>query len=254
MTMPPRKETSRAKAGQCPRAPRALGQSRQPAAAGESPEGGRMRRKAILLIGEQSPAMGKIRGILKDWGYQISPAPEALITREDVKNLHFDLILVSLEGNEADKLKLMRRAKKSSPRAKLVVVGHPDMTLPAEGFGVKVDDYLLASFSAMELSTRVDRCLGGDTVVWDHPPEKTDVINGQVLHSLKVKVRDLHTGLLSVKARLNMLILEECGFFDDRKISKMRDMSQELLNLTSVVEDILCNMFICCNAKELYSI
>jgi PleD family two-component response regulator len=252
--MPPRKETFQAKASQCPLAPPALGQSRQPAANRESPEIGGMEPKAILLIGEKSPAMGKVRGILKGWGYRVSPAPETLTTLEDVENLQFDLILVSLEGNETGKLRLMRQAKKGSPRAKLVVVGDPDMTLPAEGFGVKVDDYLLASFSALELSTRVDRFLGGDTAVPDHPSEKAEAINGQVLHTLKVKVRDIHTGLLSVKARLNMLVLEEYGLFDDRKITKMREMSQELLNLTGVVEEILCNMFICCNEKELYRI
>ena len=206
-----------------------------------------MEPKSILLIGEQSPAMGKVSGILKDWGYRVSPAPEALTTWEDAQKLHFDLILVSLEGNEADKLQLMRRAKRRSPRAKLVVVGHPDMTLPREGFRVKVDDYLFASFSAREVSTRVARCLRGDKVVRHNPEDKADAINGQVLNSLRFKIRDLHNGLLSLKAQVNMLMQEEHGLFDDGTVRQAQEISQELLNLTSVTGHILCNMLICCH-------
>ena len=213
-----------------------------------------MELREILLVDEKSPIVGNISCILQDRGYLVMLAPDAMTAFEDVENYHFDLILVSLGGNEIEKLNLMRRAKRSSPQAKLIVVGNPNMTIPVEGFKFEVDDYLLAPFTAMELSMRVERCLRGDNdnVVQGIPEEKADVINGLMLNSLRFKFRFIHNGLLSLKAHINTLIYPENNLLDDVNVSIVHEISHDLLMLTSPTENVLYNMLICCKENQSY--
>jgi PleD family two-component response regulator len=153
--------------------------------------------KEILIVVEKSPIFRKISRILQDLGYLVILAPNALSACGDLHSYQFDLILVSLVCNEADKLNLMRWARKSSPQTKLIVVGNPNLTLPAEVFQIEVEDYLLMPFTAMELFTRVDRCLNGNRFVRGSNEEKTEQINANVLNSFRHKIRNIHNGLLS---------------------------------------------------------
>jgi PleD family two-component response regulator len=133
--------------------------------------------KEILIVDEKSSILRKISPILQDLGYLDILAQNALSACGDLHSYQFDLILVSLVCNEADKLNLVRWARKSSPQTKLIVVGNPNLTLPAEVFQLEVDDYLLMPFTAMELFTRVDRGLNGNRVDRGNTEEKAEQIN-----------------------------------------------------------------------------
>jgi len=213
--------------------------------------GGKMELKEILLVDEKSPALGSISNILRGQGYQVMLAPDAITAFEEVQNYHFDLILVSLGGKEVDKLNLIRRVKISSPHARLIVVGDPQMTLPVEVFQCKVDDYFLPPITCMELSMRVDRCLKGDKVALGDPEEKVDVINGHILNSLRLKIQNIHNGLLSLQAYFNTLIYHDFKYADVY-LGKIDEMSKNLFNLTNITEDILYNMLISGDETEIY--
>jgi DNA-binding response OmpR family regulator len=215
------------------------------------PGDGKMELKEILLVDDKSPILGNIGRILQNWGYLVVLAPDAMTALENVQIFQFDLIVVSLGGNEGDKLNLLRWARRSSPPAKLIVVGNPSTTLPVEVFQVEVDDYLLPPFSAMELSERVDRCLHGDKV---NPKEKVDLINGKVLNSLRLKIRNIHNGLLAMKARVNHLIGQEYSLSAEDRIANVHEISHDIGMLTRVTENMLCNMLVCCIENEISSI
>jgi DNA-binding response OmpR family regulator len=207
-------------------------------------------RRDILLIDGTSPLIGKISFILQNWGYPVMVAPDAVTAWDEVQHGRFALILVSLDGYEEDKLRLMRRTKRRSPHAKVIVIGNPNMMLPMEGFQVKVDDYLLASFTAIELSLRVDRWIRDDGCGRRHQGDKGEAMNGRVLNILKFKIRDLHNGLLSLKANINALIDQECTVETEDAVNKACEISHDLLRLTGITESILHNMLICCSERE----
>jgi DNA-binding response OmpR family regulator len=209
-----------------------------------------MELKEILLMDEKSPILGNSSRILQKWGYLVILAPDAMTALENVQNFQFDLIVVSMGGNEVDKLNLMRWARKISPQAKLIVVGNPSMTLPVEIFQVEVDDYLPAPFTAMELSMRVDRCLNGDKVVQGNLRDKADLINGNVMNSLRLKIRNIHNGLLSLKARVNTFLDQEYSFLADGSVTNVHEISHDIVMLTKVTENMLYNMLVCYNEKE----
>jgi PleD family two-component response regulator len=75
--------------------------------------------KEILIVDEKSPIFRKISRILQDLGYLVILALNALSACGDLHSYQFDLILFSLVGNEANKLNLMRWARKSSSQTKL---------------------------------------------------------------------------------------------------------------------------------------
>jgi DNA-binding response OmpR family regulator len=222
--------------------------------ASNKPGGGKMELKEILLVDEESPILRDIGRILQNWGYLVVLAPDARTALENVQKSQFDLILVSLGGNEGDKLNLVRWARRISPPTKLIVVGNPRTILPVEVFQVEVDDYFLPPFSAMELAIRVDRCLHGDKVVQGNPQDTADLINGKVLNSLKLKICNIHNGLLSMKARVNRLIDQEYSLFAEDRVANALEISQDIVMLTKVTEDMLYHMLISCNEKETSSI
>jgi DNA-binding response OmpR family regulator len=212
-----------------------------------------MELKEILLVDEKSPILGNIGRILQNWGYLVMLAPDARTALENVQNSQLDLIVVSLGDNEGDKLNLMRWARRIYPQAKLIVVGNPSTTLPVEVFQVEVDDYLLPPFSAMELSVRVDRCLHGDKVIQGNPKDKVDLINGKVLKSLSLKIRNIHNGLLAMQARVNNLIGQEYSLSAEDRIANVHEISGGIGMLSRVTENMLYNMLVCCIENEISS-
>ena len=97
---------------------------------------------------------------------------------------------------------------------------------------------------------RVDRCLHGDKFVQGNLKDTADLINGKVLNSLKLKICNIHNGLLSVKARVNRLIEQEYGLLAEDRVANALEISQDIVMLTSVTENMLYNMLISCNEKE----
>ena len=72
-----------------------------------------MELKEILIVDEQFPMLVDIQRILQDWGYLVTLAPNPRSTLEELPGHGFDLLLVSLNGYEEDKLNLLRWARKA---------------------------------------------------------------------------------------------------------------------------------------------
>ncbi len=207
-----------------------------------------MEIKEILIVDEQFPMLANIQRILQDWGYVVKLAADARAALEELPDHRFDLLLVSLNGYEEDKLNLLRWAGRSSAQPKLMVVGYAKVTLPMEVFRIKVDDYVLPPFTAQELSTRVNRCLNGGKVIPDIT-ETRDEHFGKVINSFQREIDNIHHGLLSLKSRFKLFIDQELNTFDDGTISKINDISYEFHLLINITESILHNMLSCYNGK-----
>ena len=178
----------------------------------------------------------------------VTLAPNARSALEELPGHRFDLLLVSLNGYEEDKLNLLRWARRSSAQPKLMVVGYAKVTLPMDVFRIKVDDYILPPFTAQELSTRVDRCLNGGKAIPDSTETRDEHI-ANVINSFKKEIGNIHNGLLSLKYRFNLFIDQEINTFDDGTINKINDISYEFHLLISITESILHNMLTCYKGK-----
>lgn len=211
-----------------------------------------MGNREILLVDENAPIIPAIGFVLQGNGHVVMLAPDARAAFQEVENYHFDLILVSLAGHEGDKFDLVRRAKRRSPRPKVMVVGNPRrMTMPIEAIESEVDDYLLAPFSAPELCTRVDRCLGRNEALKFNPEEKADTINERVLNSLKFKIRDIHNTLFALHAQMNIFMDENQNLLNNYSTGKISDISNDILKMMSITEEFLYNFLICDDENEI---
>ena len=207
-----------------------------------------MEVKEILLVDQKAPVISTIGFILQCHGFLTMVAPDSRTAAEDVRNYQFDLLLVSLNGYEADKLDLLRQVKRSSPQSKVMVVGNPQtMAFPMETFKIAVDDYLLTPFTAPELCLRVDRCLGKNGIVdvQAKTEEKADMLNERILNSLKFKIRDMHNTVYSLLAHINTLIENNNNLLNDNNIKKMNDISDDLITMMNITEEVLFNFLIC---------
>ena len=208
-----------------------------------------MELKEILIVDEQFPMLENLQRILLDWGYVVILAPNARAALEALPGHRFDLILVSLNGYEEDKLNLLRWARRNSAQPKLMVVGYAKVTLPMEVFRIKVDDYLLPPFTAQELSTRVERCLNKDEVTLDITETGDERIDN-IINSFEQEFVNIHNGLLSLKSKFYSFIDQEINAVNNISINKINDISNEMHLLINITESILYNLLTCYNEKE----
>jgi DNA-binding response OmpR family regulator len=200
-----------------------------------------MELKEILIVDDEFPMLEDLQCMLQERGHSVILAFDALSALDELSGHQFDVILVSLNGHEKDKLNLLRWARRRSSQCKLIVVGYAEVTLPIDVFQIQVDDYILAPFTVMELSNRVDRCLNSDKDIMDIVEAEIDHI-GNMLSSFKQKILSIHNGILSLKANFNLLIDHEANKFNNRSIDKIYNISRELNSLTDTTENILYNM------------
>lgn len=213
-----------------------------------------MEIKEILLVDEEAPIISAVSFILQCKGYLVMLAPDARTAWEDVENYHFDLILFSLSGYEVDKLDLLQRAKRKSPQPKVMVVGNPlKTTWPLEILNLEVDDYLLTPFTAPELCFRVDRCLrsGRDIALNVHAREKGDTINERVLNSLRFKILYIHNTIFSLASHINIFINQNNNYLYDYNNGKIKEISNDLVKIINITEELLYNFLICSNDSDL---
>ena len=208
-----------------------------------------MEPKEILIVDEQFPMLANLQRILQDRGYVVILAPEARSALAKLPDHHFDLLLVSLNGYEEDKLNLLRWARRSSAQPKLMVVGYAKVTLPMEVFRIKVDDYILPPFTAQELSTRVDRCLNSGVKIQDNTAT-VDEHFGNVINYCKQEIGNIYNGLLLFKSKFNLFVDQEINTFNDSSINKINEISYELNLLISITESIFHSMLTCRNEQN----
>ena len=202
--------------------------------------------REILLVDKKTPVISAAACALQCRGYLIMLAPDALTACEDIENYDIDLIMVSLNGYEADKLDLLRQAKRKAPQPKVMVLGNPQtMVYPLKTFRIEVDDYLVTPFTAPELCLRVGKCLGNNRAVDEkvNQGEKTDTFNQCMPHLLKSKIRTMRNAVYSLIAYMNLLIDETNGLIND-DITKMNSISDYLITMMNITEDFLGNIFI----------
>jgi DNA-binding response OmpR family regulator len=206
-----------------------------------------MKIREILLVDKHTPITSAVGFALQCRGYMIMLAPDAATAFEDIKNYDFDLILVGLNGYEAEKIEFLRQAKKRSPDSKIMVLGNPQtMVFPIETFRIEVDDYLVTPFTAPELCLRVGRCLGRGESEGDNagPGDKPEKINQRVLDSLKLKIRNMHNTIYSLVAHINILIEKNNYLLNDGNVRKINDISDDLITMMNITEDFLVNLLV----------
>jgi DNA-binding response OmpR family regulator len=212
-----------------------------------APSKKKMAIREILLVDRKTPITSAVGFALQCRGYMIMLAPDAATAFEDIQNYDFDLILVGLNGYEAEKIDFLRQAKKTSPESKIMVLGNPQtMVFPIETFRIEVDDYLVTPFTAPELCLRVEKCLRNGEAEDDkaNPGEQPEKINQRVLDSLKFKIRNMHNTIYSLVAHINVLIEKNNYLLSDYNVRKINDISDDLITMMNITEDFLGNLFI----------
>lgn len=160
-----------------------------------------MRREDILIVNDGTPFLKTIGRILEDRGHRtcVTDSPDDGLT--ELARKYFRLVIVKVNGRDADYLGLLRGVKDLNPEARLIILG-VEGRLPVEAFKLEADDYILLPCRPVDVWRRILTCLKAPhrTCAPEAVQGKLNAINGRVLTRLSFLFHDLRTGLVSLQA------------------------------------------------------
>uniref|UniRef100_A0A7C3Z9Z0 Response regulator n=1 Tax=Desulfobacca acetoxidans TaxID=60893 RepID=A0A7C3Z9Z0_9BACT len=138
-----------------------------------------MLAEEILVINDGSLLLKMMSVLLQNKGYHLSltDSPEEALVLLSTR--HIVLVVLKLNGHQADRLAVLHMVKELSRDSRLIVMGEA-MQLPAEIFEVEADDYILLPCRIAEVWRRLTRCLESPARSEEFPEEGT-FIEGAVL-------------------------------------------------------------------------
>ena len=164
-----------------------------------------MRPEDILIVNDGSPFLKTIGLILAQKGHRTCVTNSPLEALAELARKYFRLVIVKLQGKNADAPALLNAVKDLNPEARLIILGE-DAHLPVEAFQLAVDDYILLPCRPVEVWRRITSCL--KALRGAAAPEavrgKLNATNGRALTKLSLLFHDLRGGLVSMQAALKL--------------------------------------------------
>jgi DNA-binding response OmpR family regulator len=157
----------------------------------------------ILLINDGSFLLRMLAKRLEERGYAAwcTDAPEQAL--EFLSNQEFDLVVIKLSEEDADRLAVLPMVKELSPETKLVIISDSEF-LPIEVFEADFDDYISVPCSPMKLWRRLAMFLeepitNQQQELFLHPA------NYRIVHRLVANLQEIHQNLRAGEAGLRVL-------------------------------------------------
>ena len=192
----------------------------------------------ILIVNDGSLLLKMIGGLLEHKGYHLSltDSPEEALARLSSRNIV--LVVMKLNGRQADRLAVMHMVKELDGGTKLIIVGE-QAQLPVEIFEIEADDYVMLPCRIAEIWRRLTRCLEEPVTlpgvtredVLMHP------VNRRVFHNLGLMFHDMRGLLTSVNEGMKLLNRRMDGRFDEEVETIFQKTYQKTRTLMGFCED-----------------
>lgn len=112
-------------------------------------------RPLILVVDDEPPIVGLVRGYLEREGYQVLTADDGLVALDRVREHHPDVVVLDLMLPGLDGLEVCQRLRTFSDAYVLMLTARAEEIDRVVGLSVGADDYLVKPFSPRELVARV---------------------------------------------------------------------------------------------------
>jgi DNA-binding response OmpR family regulator len=175
----------------------------------------------ILLINDGSFLLRMLSRRLESGGYPtwVTDDPEQAL--ELMSNYDFDLVVIKVSEEDADRLAVLQMVKELCPESQLVIISDSEF-LPIEVFEADFDDYISVPCSPNKLWRRLAMFLEEPEVseqqgLFLHPA------NYRVVHRLVANLQEIHQNLRDGEADLRRL---------------QETMEQQPRDLTANLEDV----------------
>lgn len=118
------------------------------------------KEKAKILIVEDEERIARFLELeLKHEGYEVDKANDGRLGLEKAESGNFDLILLDILLPELNGLELLRRLRKKSDVAVIMLTARDEVMDKVAGLDMGADDYITKPFSIEELLARIRTCL-----------------------------------------------------------------------------------------------
>ena len=199
-----------------------------------------MRPEDILIVNDGSPFLKTIGLILAQKGHRTCVIDSPLEALAELARKYFRLVIVKLQGKNADAPALLNAIKDLNPEARLIILGE-DPCFPVEAFQPAVDDYLLLPCRPAEVWRRITGCLkalrGADTP--DPVREQLNATNARALAKMSLLFHDLRGGLVSLQATLKLSRRRAQGQLDANVDRLLEDGGKKADGLQARLEEFL---------------
>lgn len=118
------------------------------------------KEKSKILIVEDEERIARFLELeLKHEGYEVDKATDGRLGLEKAESGIFDLILLDILLPELNGLELLRRLRKKSDVAVIMLTARDEVMDKVAGLDMGADDYITKPFSIEELLARIRNCL-----------------------------------------------------------------------------------------------
>ncbi len=193
----------------------------------------------ILLINDGSFLLRMLAKRLEERGYATwcTDAPEQAL--EILSNQEFDLVVIKLSEEDADRLAVLPMVKELSPETKLVIISDSEF-LPIEVFEADFDDYISVPCSPMKLWRRLAMFLeepitNQQQELFLHPA------NYRIVHRLVANLQEIHQNLRAGEAGLRDLQEKVAHQQATELAANLDDAHQQNSQSIFLVEKLLTN-------------
>ncbi len=193
----------------------------------------------ILLINDGSFLLRMMARRLEERGYPtwVTDLPERAL--EILSNHGFDLVVMKLSEEDADRLAILPMIKELSPETKLVIVSDAEF-LPIEVFEADFDDYISVPCSPTKLWRRLAMFL-------EEPPANHQgelflhPANYRIVHKLVANLQEIHQNLRTEEAGLRVLQEKVAHQHSAELAANLEDAHQQNSQSIFLVEKLLTN-------------
>jgi DNA-binding NtrC family response regulator len=198
-----------------------------------------MLRNEVLLINDGSFLLRMMARRLENKGYGTwsTDAPEQAL--EILSNYDFDLVVIKVAEEDADRLAVLQMVKELCPEAKLVIISDSEF-LPIEVFEADFDDYINVPCSLNKLWRRLAMFLEEPVAnqqgeLFLHPA------NYRIVHRLVANLQEIHQNLRDGEAGLRILQEKVTDQHSMDLVANLEDAHQKNSQSIFLVEKILTN-------------
>ena len=162
----------------------------------------------ILVCDDDKAICDYVETLLQRDGHDVKTVSDPLIVEDEVKNGHYQMLILDRMMPKMDGIEVLRRVRKADNDISVIMfTGFPSLDSAVAAMKLQADDYLKKPFNAEELREVIDRIAKKKGIVRS-PEEQLHNVIGDTIRRLR-KEKDLTLKQMAHRTGLSVSLLSQ---------------------------------------------